>query len=108
MLKVALASWLDAEVTDPTAVCRSRTGGSCSFLLAGSPIKSCCSFWLPVGRAGGGPAAPSSAMVLVRTLLVSGERPVAPLASLWTVHEARCFLGQFMGSSLTVNLTSPW
>lgn len=47
----------------------------------------------------GGPETPDSVLALVRSSLVLGYWPFVPLASLWTMHEACCFLVQFMGDS---------
>lgn len=94
--KVCPGSWLDAESTDLTAAWSSRTRASRCFLLPRSHGRGCSSFQLFVEHEGG-PQAPDSVLALVQSSLVLGY--VVPLASLWTMHEAWCFLGQFMGGS---------
>lgn len=47
----------------------------------------------------GGPDVPDSMLALVWSFLVLGYWPAVPLASSWTIHEAWCFLAQFMGDS---------
>lgn len=94
MLK--FGSWLNAELTDLTAAWIIRTRASHCSLLPRSCVKGCCSFWLFVEHEGG-PEPPDSVVALVQSSLGLGYWPVVPLASLWAMHEAWCFLVQFMG-----------
>lgn len=95
-------SWLNAESTNLTAAWIISTGASRCSLLPRNHVKGCCSFQLFVEREGG-PEPPGSVLTLVQSSLVLGYRPVVPLASLWTMHEAWRFLVRFMGV-LTVSL----